>query len=458
MTYDEILSRRRQFSGDSGFEAAWFPDKIFPFQRSLVEWACLKGRAALFEDVGLGKSIQQLTWAQNVIMRTNKPVLLLTPLSVGPQMVKEGRKFGVDTVRSKDGKHDGKARVVVANYQRLHMFSANDFSGIVCDESSILKNADGETRQAVIDFARRMPYRLLATATPSPNDLIELGNSSEALGYMGFQDMITRFFKKVDEKARNSRKDENRGENWRFRGHAGGEFWRWVTSWARAVRKPSDMGFSDDGYILPPLDVRQHIVQAGSRPDGFLFDMPAVGWKEQRSARNRSVQQRCEMAAELCVAHPSSLAWCYLNPEGDLLEKLIPDSVQISGADSDDAKEEKIEAFLSGQAKRLVSKPSVCGFGLNFQHCAHQTFFPSHSYEAYHQCVGRSLRFGQKKRVRIDIITSEAESHVLENLERKTRQAETMFENLVKLMHHSESFSIDRTHKNEIKTPPCLTA
>lgn len=453
--YSRLIGQRTQFDGDSGFEPTWYPEKIFPFQRAMVDWACRKGRAALFEDVGLGKSIQQLAWAENVIRRTNKPVLLLTPLAVGPQMVKEARKFGMDAKRSKDGKHKG-AGIVVTNYQKLHMFTPGDFAGIVCDESGCLKNADGVTKQTVLEFARIMPYRLLATATPSPNDFIELGNSSETLGYLGFQDMLGKFFKKAEKTS--TRSDENRHGVWRFRGHGENEFWRWVASWARAIRKPSDIGFADVGYILPPLEVRQHIVQAANRPEGFLFDMPAVGWKEQRSARKRSITERCEMAAELAASQACSIAWCHLNPEGDLMEKLIPDCVQVSGSDSDDEKEEKIEAFLSGQAKRLVSKPTVAGFGLNFQHCAHQTFFPSHSFEQFHQCVGRCRRYGQKKRVRVDIITSEGESEVLSNLERKMRQAELMFESLVAHMHNSATATIDRTHNNTIQLPSWLTA
>lgn len=453
--YETLLDRRRQFGEDSGFEPSWMPERIFPFQRALVEWACRKGRAALFEGVGLGKSIQQLAWAQNVIRHTNKPVLLLTPLAVGPQMIREGEKFGVECVRSRDGKHSGKC-VVVANYQVLHKFDPKKFAGIVCDESGILKNADGSTRQAVTDFSSKMPYRLLATATPSPNDFIELGTSSEALGYLGHADMMTMFFKKLDGAARMSRSQENRGENWRFRGHAEKNFWRWVTSWARAVRRPSDLGFPDDGYILPPLTMRQHEVKTEKALNGFLFTLPAVGLKEQRAERRNSLDERCERAAELIQNSPCSIAWCHLNPEGDLLEKLIPDCVQVKGSQSDDEKEEKLEAFVSRQAKHLVSKPTVTGYGLNLQFCAHQTWFPSHSYEQLHQGVGRSHRFGQKEPVFIDMITSEGERDVLKNLERKREQAEKLFDSLVSYMSDSLSIRETRDHNSEIKIPAWL--
>lgn len=451
--YAQLLQRRRQFGEDSGFEPTWFPDKIFPFQRALVEWACRKGRGALLEGVGLGKSIQELTWAQNVIERTNKHVLLLTPLAVGPQMVKEARKFGIEAKRSREGSVPKKACVVVANYQVLHKFDPNDFAGVVCDESSILKNPDGFTRDAVTQFMLKIPYRLLATATPSPNDFIELGTSSEALGYLGHADMMTKFFKKVDGKARLSRKEENKGENWRFRGHAEKDFWRWVTSWARAIRRPSDMGFSDDGYILPPLTFRQHVVETTQLAEGMLFALPAVGLREQRGERKRSIEERCAKAAELVGASDCSIAWCHLNPEGDLLEKMIPGCVQVKGSQSDDEKEELIEAFVSRQAKHLVSKPSICGHGLNLQFCAHQTWFPSHSWEQLHQGCGRSHRFGQKRAVVIDMVTSEGEADVLRNLERKAAQAEKLFARLVELMNDSLSVTETRDHNSEISLP-----
>lgn len=455
MSYAALLERRRQFGDNSGFEPTWFPEKIFPFQRDLVAWAVRLGRGALYEAVGLGKSIQEGTWAENIIRRENKPVLLLTPLAVGPQMVRELAKFGIEAMRSRDGKHTGK-RVIVANYQILHKFDPNDFAGVVCDESSILKNPDGFTRDAVTQFMLKVPFRLLATATPSPNDYMELGTSSEALGFLGHADMMTKFFKKMDA-ARKSRSQENRGENWRFRGHAEKDFWRWVTSWARAIRRPSDMGYSDEKYILPPVEFRQHMVEAKTLADGFLFALPAVGLKEQRGERRRTMDERCEKAAELVADSPCSIAWCHLNPEGDLLEKLIPGCVQVSGADSDDRKEELIEAFVSRQAKHIVSKPSIIGHGLNLQFCAHQTWFPSHSYEQLHQGIGRSHRFGQKNTVVIDMVTSEGEADVLANLKRKQAQAEKLFAHLVELMHDSLSVTETRDHLTPIQIPKWLS-
>lgn len=453
--YSALLTRRRQFGEDSGFEPDWMPSNLFDFQRMLVQWACRKGRAAIFADCGMGKTAMQLTWAQNVIRRSNKPVLILTPLAVGQQTVKEADKFGVEAVLCRDGNHGGTARAVVANYERLHHFSPSDFSGVVCDESSILKNFDGSTKRAVTDFMLMVPHRLLCTATAAPNDFIELGTSSEALGYLGFQDMLSRFFKKAEQTM--SRKDEHRGGNWRFRGHGERDFWRWVTSWARAVRKPSDLGFSDDGFELPALQLREHIVKAAQRPDGFLFDMPAVGLKEQRDERKRTITERCEMAASLVngTGEPF-VSWCHLNPEGHLMEKLMPDAVQISGADCDDRKEEVFTAFAAGSIRGIITKPQIAGFGLNWQHCAHQTFFPSHSYEQWHQCASRSRRFGQTRRVTIDIIASEGERDVMANLERKREQAERMFARLIELMNDSHNIRETRDHKQPTQLPTWL--
>ena len=386
----------------------------------------------------------QLVWAENVARKTGKPVLILTPLSVGSQTVKEGRKFGIEAEVSRDG--SVKSRLVVSNYQQLHRFNQDDFGGVVCDESSILKNPDGKIKAAVTEFVRKMPYRLLCTATASPNDHIELGTSSEALGYMGFVDMVSRFFKKSEETK--SRREEYRSGLYRFRGHAETHFWRWVCSWARAVRRPSDLGFSDDGYILPDLITAEHVVSARTANPDFLFDMPAQGLAEQRQERRRTITERCELAASM-VNHTGkpAVVWCHLNPEGKLLRKLIPDAVEVSGEDSDQAKEEAFDAFSSGKIRVMISKPIVAGFGLNWQHCAHQTFFPSHSFEQWYQAVRRSWRFGQKNKVHIDVISSEGESGVLKNLMRKANQSEVMFSKLVELINNEL-----RIEKSELKS------
>ena len=285
----------------------------------------------------------------------------------------------------------------------MHYFDSNDFEGVVCDESSILKGIDGSTRMNVTQFMRKLPYRLLCTATAAPNDYIELGTSSEALGELGFQDMLSKFFKK--NQATISRKDEHKAGIYRFRGHAEKDFWRWVCSWARACRKPSDLGYSDELFTLPELITKQHVVKANTLPEGFLFDMPAVGLAEQRAERSRTVNERCEMSAHLVDHNKPAVVWCHLNKESNLLKKLIPGSVEVVGSDSDEHKEQSFKDFQSGGIRVLITKPTIAGFGLNWQHCAHQTFFPSHSFEQYYQAIRRCWRFGQDKPVHVDIIT-----------------------------------------------------
>lgn len=440
--YEEFLNSKRQLEGYYGFDPIWIPDFLFDFQAKLVEWALRKGRCAIFADCGLGKTPMQLVWADNVVRKTNGRVLILTPLAVGIQTAHEAEKFGIEATRSGDGLP--KSNIVVTNYERLHHFNASDFVGVVCDESSILKDFEGKTKAAVTEFMRLCKYRLLCTATAAPNDYIELGTSSEALGEMGYLDMLKRFFKATDGTYTHGGGNGMRrfsknpfGGKFRFRGHSEEHFWRWVCSWARAIRKPSDIGCEDGRYQLPPLTTSEHIVSARTANPEYLFDLPAVGLAEQRDERRRTLHERCEMAAQLTCSHEKPvISWCHLNDEGDLMEQLIPNSVQVSGADSDDEKEEKLSAFINGEFRALVSKPKIAGLGLNLQHCAHQTFFPSHSFEQWYQSIRRSWRFGQKSPVHVDVISSEGESGVLKNLKRKAEAAEQMFSLLVELMNN----------------------
>jgi hypothetical protein len=382
-----------------------------------------------------------LTWGENVVRMTNGRVLLAAPLAVALQIVREAQKFGIDVHLSRDGslKPSG---IHVTNYERLHLFDANDFVGFIGDESSILKSFDGARKAEITQFMRKMKYRLLATATAAPNDFIELGTTSEALGYLGYMDMLNRFFKND---LNNSASGRMRGEviKWRLKGHAEGPFWQWVCSWARAVRKPSDLGFDDSRFVLPPLTEIEHMVEAKTLADGMLFALPAVGLQEQREERRRTLQERCEMAASLVAdTGKPAVVWCDLNDEGDLLEKLIPDAVQVSGKDSDDSKEEKLGAFSDGQIRVLVTKQKIAGWGMNWQHCAHMTDFPSHSFEGYYQKVRRFWRFGQQSPVRVDLITTEGQKTVMANQKRKAEQADRMFTNLVAAMN--DAISIDR--------------
>jgi len=404
------------------------------FQADLVTWATRKGRAAIFADCGLGKTPIQLVWAENIVRQTNGRVLILAPLAVSSQTVREGEKFGIGVGRSRDGK--AASKIVITNYERLHHFNPADFVGCVCDESSILKNYDGSYRAQITDFMRKMSYRLLCTATAAPNDYIELGTSSEALGELGFMDMLGRFFKNdTNPTVETKRRYHGEVPAWRFKPHAEIPFWRWVCSWARAVRKPSDLGFDDGRFVLPPLNEVIHTVKTDKKPDGMLFNLPAIGLHEQRQERKRTVEERTELAASLSTGHDASVLWCYLNNEADRLERLTPDCVQVAGSQSDDEKEEKLLAFLSGKVSRLITKPMCAGFGLNMQRCAHMTFFPSHSYEQYYQGVRRCWRFGQERPVTVDIVTTPGEVQVMKNLQRKAKAADVMFDKLVALMH-----------------------
>lgn len=463
-SYEEFLEAKSQLGGYHGFEPLWIPDWLFPFQQSLTEHAIRKGCSALFEDCGLGKTPQFLVWAENVARHANGRVLCLSPLAVSLQTHLQAEKFGIETHISRDGKLPLGKNLILTNYEKLHLFDSSDFVGCVCDESSCLKNFDGKRKAAITEFMKKMKYRLLCTATAAPNDYIELGTSSEALGELGYMDMLMRFFKN-DQNVIKPMVYRNKGANfaqlddaakWRFKGHARIPFMRWVCSWARACRKPSDLGFDDDGYILPPLNEQQHLVIANSLPNGMLFPLPAVGLPEQREERRRTIGERCERAAELAAGHESSVAWCHLNPEGDLLEKLIPDCVQVSGKDADDAKEEKLVAFSRGQVKRLVTKSSIAGWGLNWPHCNHTVTFPSHSFEQYYQSLRRFWRFGQTREVTADIVTTEGEQDVLKNLQRKGKNADELFTALVAEMNNAIRIDKDTTYTEREEYPTWL--
>jgi hypothetical protein len=447
-SYAAFLDRKSQLGGQYGFDPSWVPDWLFDFQRAMVEWACRKGRAALFEDCGLGKTAQQLVWMENVHRRTGRPVLMVAPLAVSGQTIEEASKFGLEVRRTQDGSvHSG---LNVTNYERLHLFSPSDWAGCACDESSAIKSFDGTRRATVTDFLRKMEYRLLSTATAAPNDYIELGTSSEALGYLGHMDMLGRFF--INDNGNSSHKLSHRkrfgysepGARWRFKGHSEQAFWRWVCSWARALRKPSDLGFDDARFVLPSLVESEHLVKANTLAPGMLFDLPAQGLHEERQEQRRTIAERCDMAAALVngTGEPA-VVWCHLNDEGRALARLIPDAVEVSGQDTDDEKESAFEAFRTGKARVLITKPKIGAWGLNWQHCAHMTFFPSHSFEQYYQSVRRCWRFGQTRPVRVDIVTTEGGHDVMQNLKRKAAAAEEMFASLVANMN--DALNIDRS-------------
>jgi helicase-like protein len=456
-SYQEFLDHKTQLAHPGGFEPVHLPEFLFPFQRHLVEWAVRQGRAALFADCGLGKSPMALVWAENVRRHTGKPVLMVTPLAVGFQLEAEAAKFGVDAAISRDGRVT--APITITNYERLEKFDRDKFGGVVCDESSAIKAFDGTRRAIVTEFLRTVPYRLLATATAAPNDYIELGTSSEALGELGHMDMLNRFF--TNKNKTSDTKGQWRGhgneQGWRFKGHAEEPFWRWVASWARAMRKPSDYGFDDTGFDLPKLIQRTHVVEARRAREGTLFDVPAVGLREEREELRRTIHERCETAAEAIDGARSGVVWCHLNDESALLAKLIPNAVEVTGSDAVEEKEEKLRAFSAGQIPVLVSKPKIGAYGLNWQHCHRVVYFPSHSYEQMYQAIRRCWRFGQKSRVIVDVVTTEGGKNTLANLQRKSAQADQMFTALVRHMTNALNIERGRSFNTQIEVPEWLS-
>ncbi len=473
-SYAEFLSRKTHSADLGGFDPTWLPDAMKPFQRHGASWAIRRGRAALFEECGLGKSLQELVWAENVVRHTNKPVLLATPLAVGSQMLREAAKFGIDATRSQDGRFTG-TRVVVTNYERLEHFDPSDFGGFVGDESSGIKAYGGETRKRVTRFLTKLPYRLLASATPSPNDYTELGTHSEALGELSHSEMLRRFFKYLDDKGqkRDHRKQleaerliesnpnyfkklafrvsQTIGQ-WRLKHHAIEQFWRWVASWAMACRKPSDWGFGDDGYALPPLTENRHVIEAGP-PPGYLFPAMAKGLHAERQERRRTLAERCEYVVRLVAHDRPAVVWCHTNDEGDLLEKVIPGSKQIAGKTPDDEKVQLYDAFASGELRVLVIKPKIGAWGLNWQHCNHVVTFASHSLEQHHQLVRRCWRFGQTRPVTVDIIATEGEVGVLDNQAEKAKRMDVMFEAMVEAMSQSVRVRRENIYTSKIEVP-----
>lgn len=421
-----------------------------------MSWAVRKGRAAILADCGMGKTPMEFAWSDTIARHSGRRVLILTPLAVAAQSAAEAEKFGVDAARSHRGELPD-AQIVIANYERLHLFDPAQFGGVVLDESSILKAFDGARRSQITQFMRHIPYRLLATATAAPNDYTELGTSSEALGYLGHVDMLTRFFKNQNNTVAQNRM---RGQTakWEFRGHSEEPFWRWVTSWARAARRPSDLGFDDGAFALPPLREIEHVVASAHAPEGMLFALPAVTMREQREERRRTILERCERLAAICDHQDQSLVWCHLNAEGDHLAKMIPGVVQVSGADPDERKEEVFTAFARGEVRALVTKPKIGAWGLNFQRCAHVATFPSHSYEQYYQSIRRCWRFGQTREVKVDIVTTEGEQRVLANMQRKAAAAEAMFERLVTHMHDAMTLSRRDVFPQQSEPPKWLAS
>jgi len=449
MKYKEFLESKKHLLGNYGFESNYIPDMAFDFQKAIIKKACLKGRMAVFADTGLGKTLIQLSLAQNVVNHTNKKVLILTPLAVAFQFILEAEKMGIDNIEySKDGSHTKK--IVICNYERLHYFNSSDFVGVVLDESSILKNFDGKIKNQITSFLKKLPYRFLSTATPSPNDFIELGTSSEALGYLGYTDMLGKFFKNNN----NSIDPKHAGEKWYLKPHAEKDFFTWVNQWALMIKMPSDIGFSDDKYILPKLNVNTHVVKNNSLLEFNgqieMFNRPAKGFNEVRQEVKQTIKERCIKAVELAKGK-TSVYWCNRNEESKILKELDPEAVEIIGSQSMEKKEEILLDFANGKIKRIITKAKMTGMGLNWQHCNHSVFFPTYSYEQYYQSIRRFWRFGQKNEVNIDIVISDGQTSVLESLKKKTKKAIELHTNLTNNVNNTFEIKVKEFNKEIIK-------
>lgn len=451
MNYFDFIEKKRHTIGDFGFEPNYIPEMAFDFQRAIIERAVKKGRIAIFADTGLGKTLIQLSIARNIVQHTNKRVLILTPLAVAFQFILEAEKLGIDDIEySKDGKHTKK--IVICNYERLHYFDSKDFEGVILDESSILKNFDGKIKEQVTAFVKKIPFRYLSTATPSPNDFIELGTSSEALGYMGYMDMLGKFFKNNQNSVDST--NRNIGEKFYLKPHAEKDFFAWVNQWAIMVKMPSDLGFSNERYVLPELIVDKNVVENQSLFDVngqmAMFVPIAKSMTEVRHEQKQTEIKRCEKAIEL-ASGKTSVYWCNTNIESSLLKHADKEAVEIIGSQSIERKEEILLAFANGEIKRIITKAKMTSMGLNWQHCNHSVFFPTWSYEQYYQAIRRFWRFGQKRDVTIDMIISDGQTRVIEALEQKTKKAIELHRNLTENVNRSFTHTTKEFNKQIIK-------
>ena len=426
MKYDDFVSTKLARNVPTGIAGAEVDSPhLFPFQRDLVRWALRRGLAALFADTGLGKTRMELEWARQVGAHTGRPVLILAPLAVAEQTQREGEVIGIPAKVVRDGAEVAGSGIFVTNYERLHRFDPSVFGGVVADESSIIKHHDAKTFGQLVDAFGKTPFRLPCTATPSPNDYTELGQHAEFLGICRRTEMLSEYFMH----------DGGSTQDWRLKGHARSLFWKWVATWGALVRAPSDLGYSDEGYDLPPLTVEHHVIAADPesvKQSGLLFAAPAQSLMERRSARKGSIGARVQRCADLANADDEQwLVWCDLNAESDALARSIRGAVEVKGADTIEHKEQSLTAFARGEIRVLVSKSSICGFGMNFQACARMAFVGvTDSWEAYHQSVRRCWRFGQRRPVHVHIFASELEGAVIANLQRKESDAKKMADEL----------------------------
>lgn len=453
MKYSDFIDTKAITAVDVGIDGdVWIPECMFGFQSDCVMWALRRGRAALFLDTGLGKTITQLAWANAVATHTGKPVIILAPLCVAQQTEREGDRFGIECKYMRD--HQPGHKIIITNYEMAKNFDFSQFSGVVMDESSILKGMNGKYRRYLTDVCADIPYRLSCTATPSPNDFMELGTQSEWLGIMSQVEMLAMFFIH----------DGSDTSKWRLKGHGKMRFWEWLATWSIVIRKPSDLGYQNDGYDLPPVQYHQHVIE--TTPDEGLFVDVAQGLQDRNRARKDSIDERVKKAAEIAnsIDEPV-IVWCNMNEESEKLESQIAGAVHVTGSMKPELKEERLMGFIDGGIQKMVTKPSIAGYGLNLQHCRHVIFVGlSDSWEKYYQAIRRCWRFGQTKIVHVHIVSADTEGGVVANIRRKEQQHEEMSAQMVERMSkiiisQIKKASIEKTEyspKVTMQMPPFL--
>lgn len=429
--YDEFINSKMQVHVPVGFEPEKINEHLFDFQEAIVKWAIKRGRSAIFADTGLGKTRMQLAWADQIVNHTQMPVIILTPLCVAQQTVREANQIGIDGVRycrTMALAHD--ARIAVINFEMLDAFDNLDVGGVVIDESSILKSVDGKTKTHIIDRFRNTPYRLSCTATPAPNDFMEIGNQAEFLGIMSSTEMLAQFFTH----------DGGETSKWRLKGHGKTRFWEWTASWSVVIKNPSDLGFDGSRYELPKLNIIHHEVESDYIPEGQLFSSVATTLSERRAAKRNSLQERVELAASLVNNSDEEwIVWCHLNDESTALTESVIGSVEVTGSMPSKEKESRIMSFINGNSMDIIGKPSIFGFGLNLQHCRNMVFVGlDDSYESFYQAIRRCWRFGQTREVNVHIVSSSAEGAILKNIQEKQRKNEEMTQAMV---NHMKEFT-----------------
>lgn len=458
MEYQKFLKMKHLRAEATGFTPKNLNPSLFDWQAKIVEWSCKRGRAALFEDCGLGKTLQQLAWGEQVVRRCTNPLLLVCPIAVGKQTINESIKFGISVdVQQVKQQSEVKPGINITNYERLHLFNCSSFDAVILDESSILKNYTGKIKQQLCNQFKNTKYKLACTATPAPNDRMELGNHSEFLGIMPSNEMLSRWFIN----------DTMKAGGYRLAGHARNDFWRWMSEWSVCISKPSDIGYSDDGYKLPALNIIEHVVGIEDFRLSSDYDDSGVSATKVHKVKRKHLQERADYVASLVNNNNDSwVVWCDTDYEADALVKVIPDAVEVRGSTPEKKREELFESFSDGKERVMISKPEIAGFGLNWQHCHNTTWFAGYSFEKFYQAIRRLYRFGQKHSVECHIIASEQEQSIKKVIDRKVAEfgefqsemAKAMSENTMQQLHgrNNKPQSYRPTQKMEV--PEWLTS